>query len=65
MTSAQTEPESKVFQSIKKVIKDLSKGRHDLTIDDLILAKQIEEELVNQGLLKPQGCDCGRYEKRF
>jgi hypothetical protein len=64
MAAAMAESESNVFQSIKKAINDFNKGRHDMTIDDLILAKQIEKELEEQGLLKPNGCDCGRYERR-
>ncbi len=56
--------EGDVVKAIKKAIVDFTNGKRDITLDDLRLTEQIERELEVQGLLRPQGCDCGRYERR-
>jgi hypothetical protein len=64
MASAELEPGSPVSNAIKKVMKIFNGRRHDMTLDDILLADQIERELEDQNLLRPKGCDCGPYERR-
>ena len=57
-------PETDVGQAIMKAIIDFTNGKRDVTLDDLRLTELIERELEIQGLLRPEGCGCGRYERK-